>query len=212
MSGTNVSRWADQSGHGADAAQPVAAAQPAFIASDFKGKPALRFNGTSAFLGFNMPINGLTGMTILLVGNNLTNQQGGSVDAQSSAISWGETAWWGMTYLSPFQSGVAYRFGTTQAGNLPHYNRPTSIGANFSLTTAIKSGSTDTLYVNGQNVLSSSGKLDALAGSTNSGYIGRGDFNTYFSGDISEIIVYSRALADAERQTVEAYLIARNLQ
>jgi hypothetical protein len=212
LNGAKVSRWADQSGHGSDATQPMAASQPSFVASGSHGKPVLRFNGTSSFLGFNLPINGLTGMTIVLVGNNRANQQGGDVGANSSAIHWGETAWWGVTYLSPFQTTVPFRFGTTQTGNLPLYNRPASVGTSSTLNTAIKNGTTDTLYVNGQKVLASSGKLATIAASTNTGFIGQGDLSTFFSGDISEILVYNRALTDAERQTVEGIVAARNLQ
>jgi hypothetical protein len=59
---------------------------------------------------------------------------------------WNENAGWGTLYLSPYQSSVALRFGTTQVNNRIDYVRSSSLGSNFSLTTAIKDGTTDSLF------------------------------------------------------------------
>ena len=56
-------------------------------------------------------------------------------------------------------------------------------------------------------VLSQGGKLATIAGCQSTGNVGRGFNNdTYFAGDIAEVLVYNRALTVAERQAVEAYL------
>ena len=125
----------------------------------------------------------------------------------NSALFWNETASWGCVNVSPFQSQVKFRFGTTQTGNLPAYSRPVSAGANFTLTTAMKNAGTDSMYINGALALSQGGKLTALAGISPVGNVGRGyNDNSYFGGKIAEVIVYTRALSDTERQQVEGYL------
>src|SRR6185436_18729997 len=87
------------------------------------------------------------------------------------------------------------------------YNRPASIGSAFSLTTAIKSNTTDNLYINRALVYGQSGKLSTIAACQNTGNVARGyNGNTFFSGDIAEIVVYTRTLSPSEQQSVEAYL------
>ena len=82
----------------------------------------------------------------------------------------------------------------------------------YSLTTAVKNGTSENVYVNGTQVAGLTGKLAAIANTGSQALIGRGT-STYFSGDIAEIIVYTRALPDAERQQVDQYLLAKyNLQ
>jgi hypothetical protein len=109
-------------------------------------------------------------------------------------------------YLSPLQGEVDFRFGTRQPNNLPKYMRPAAIGTKFSVTTAIKEVSVESLYVNGAMVLTQSGKLSPITGVSNVGTVGRGWNNTGFLGQIAEVLVYNRALTAAERQAVEQYL------
>jgi hypothetical protein len=55
-------------------------------------------------------------------------------------------------------------------------------------------------------VLSQGNKSPTLSGTTGAGYIGRGINNTYFNGEISEILVYDRVLSADETAAVEKYL------
>jgi hypothetical protein len=171
------------------------------------GLPVIRFDGVDDFLTFTLPVNGLTGMTLFIVAANTPSQTVGSSRAERAALFWNETADWGTVYLSPFQSTVSFRFGTTQPSNAPLYSRPSSIGANFTVTAALKNGTNDSLYVNGALALSQVGKLSSLAGCQSTGNVGRGyNNNTYFAGDVAEVVVYNRALSASERQSVEQYV------
>src|SRR5262249_30011118 len=109
--------------------------------------------------------------------------------------------------LTPFQSTVNVRFGTTQTGNRILYTRPASVGSAFTLSTALKNGTTDSLYVNEALVVSQSGKSNFIAGCRSTGNLGRG-FNddTFYNGDIAEVLAYTEALSDSDRHTVEEYL------
>ena len=59
-------------------------------------------------------------------------------------------------------------------------------------------------------MVSEGGKLGTLAGNQSTGQLGRGyNNNTFYAGDIAEVLVYDRALSDMERAAVEAYLNER---
>jgi hypothetical protein len=88
-------------------------------------------------------------MTIFLVGESAVEPLSGSGPSTASAIFWNENASWGNTYVSPYQSSVSFRFGTTQAGNQPVYTRAVTVGQDLTITRAVHDGSSDSLYVNG---------------------------------------------------------------
>src|SRR5262249_6186428 len=76
-----------------------------------------------------------------------------------------------------------------------------------SLTAAIKDGTTDSIYVHGKLVASAGGKLATIAGCQPTGNVGRGyNDNTYYAGDVAEVLVYNRALTEMERQGLEQLL------
>ena len=85
-------------------------------------------------------------------------------------------------------------------------NRPVTVGQDFTITRAVHNGSTDSLYVNGVLALSQGRKSSVLQGTTGAGYIGRGVNNTYFQGEINEILVYNRVLSADEAASGESYL------
>ena len=198
-----VISWADQSGHGIQATQSTVNAQPSVVKSG--SLSVVRFDGTRTNLTFPLAINGWTGMTILMVAANSINIP--SASAANAAIFWNETAYWGTTYLSPYQSHVDLRFGTTQTNNGPDYKRTASVGTSLTLTSAIHSGNTDYLYLNGTLAFSQGGKLPSILGTVNTAALGGGINNTFFGGDIAEVLIYNRALSDAERQGIETYLM-----
>jgi hypothetical protein len=210
LNGSGVAQWQDQSGSAVHAAQATAASRPVLTANAVNGKPAVRFDGANDFLTFQLALNGLNGMTIFLVSSPEGAADGGSKGVLNAPIFWNETASWGTVHLSPFSDVIKLRFGTGQSGNLVEYRRPASAANTFSLVTAMKSSQYEALYVNGQQVLTLSGKLQKIANTSGTGNLGRGyNNNTYFQGDIAEVIVYTGALTGADRRQVEQYLQAK---
>ena len=63
------------------------------------------------------------------------------------------------------------------------------------------------MTLNGTLAFSEGGKYPAIQGNVNVGALGKGYGNTFFGGDIAEVLVYNRALSDAERQGIETYLM-----
>jgi hypothetical protein len=205
----NVTGWADVSGGGAGAIQDEPSFGPIFVAqSSANCQPSVLFQG-SAFLKANLPINGLTGMTVFLVSKARTDSADGPYHSTHTAIDWPQNARWGLTYVSPFQTHIAFRFGTGQVNNAPEVLRPLTLGGDFSITTAVHNGSTDTLFVNGQLISTYTGRSSTLAGASGEQFIGMDDQGRYFNGEISEVLVYKRALSDTERNTVVRYLMTK---
>lgn len=203
-----VSEWHDNSEFNNAARQSISSSQPVLVSNAVNGKPAVQFDGAQTFMNFSLPLSGLQEITIILVSANTQNQNGGTVGSSNSAISWDETGYWGTVHLSPFQSSVAYRFGTGQKNNQPIYKRSSSLDSRFSITTSVKNGANEALFVNGANVLKQRGKLSGLAKVSANAHLGRG-YTGYFAGDVAELLIYARALSATERAAVENYLYTK---
>jgi hypothetical protein len=122
---------------------------------------------------------------------------------------WPETASWGCTFFGTYQSTSHFRFGTTQFGNESSVTMPFNRTNSFGLSEWMHGGPTDYMWFNAQNVGTFTGKSPAISGVGNSALLGVGYDNTYYPGDVSEAIVYSRALTTSERQAVEQYLMRK---
>ena len=223
VSGPGVSQWTDRSGNGRHAVQAVAAKQPLFVRNSGGARPAVRFDGVDDFLSFPCPVTGLAGMTMFLVSSTLDERSGGINGSGNAALFWHETENFGTVLLTPSPTKVRYFFGTGQNQAVFAWTRPASIDRAWSLTTAEKTGTDAVLYVQGQEVSRQTSQKTEIAACERVGYLGRGEGDkntnrqfqgqfegwTYFAGDIAEVIVYARALSDAERTQVEQYLLGK---
>jgi hypothetical protein len=201
----SVGTWKDQSGNGHDAT-PTPGHTPSFTADGRTCQGAWLFNGSSSF-DFNLPISGWREMTIFLVARSTKDPPSNFYNSFAAAILWTENAFWGNTFVSPYQTHLYARFGTTRPNTNLTYQRPGGgIGGDFTITRAVHDHETDRLYVNGIRVVSQGGNLPALGGVTGAGTIGAGINGTYYNGEISEILVYDRVLSVQEAAEVESYL------
>lgn len=196
--------WQDQSGHGHNAT--ASANQPGLVFDGRNCKPSFVFGGSQSF-SFNLPIAGWNQMTVFLVAKATTDGTPGAYFSRNSAILWAEDAQWGNTFITPYQTHVYARFGTTQPNNNLSYTRPGGgVGQDFTITRAQHNQGTDSIFVNGVQAFQQTGKLSALGGAGGAGTIGQGVNGTYFTGEISEILVYDRVLSTNEAALVESYL------
>jgi hypothetical protein len=223
-SDNKVTQWDDQSCSGLHA--KLNRGQPMLLNTAIGGRPAIHFNGKGDVLEFKgWSPNGLTAMTIIIVSANTEYQpepgpgkgaEGGSHSTLQSIINWPQPspeARWGIALLSAYQQSVSFRFGTGQNPNINNWKRPASIGDSPTMTMAIHDGATEKLYVEGELVWTQTDKLITITNCASYGYIGRwshgGDNSGWFAGNVAEIIVYTKALDDIERNKVEAYLGAK---
>jgi hypothetical protein len=204
--GSAVNLWEDQSGNANNAVQSIGASAPVLV-NGGNGQQALRFNGSSTFMSISsLPIDGLTGMAIFTVSSC-------SADTTASygtypLLNWPETAYWGATFFGTYRSFSEFRFGTMQVGNENNVSMAFNRTNSFGLNEWTHSGATDSMFLNGQTVTTLTGKSPNIAGVGMSAIIGR-QASSYYPGDVSEIIVYNRALSTAERQAVEQYLMTK---
>jgi hypothetical protein len=218
-----VSAWADLSGNNRHAVQPVPAQQPTFVPRAIGGHPAIRFDGVDDCLTFPCPVTRLAGMSIFLVAATAEERTGGITQAGNAALCWKELENYGVVFLTPFQTKVHFGFGTGQPPCVHVYPRTATLDRGYSVTTAIKSLANVVLFVNGRECLRASGDNRPIAKVEDLGAIGLGmgdrathrrfpgevEGESYFPGEIAEILVYSRALGDAERKAVEQVLLGK---
>jgi hypothetical protein len=209
-SGSAVTQWSDQTTNNRHATQATASSRPTLVNGVINGLPVVRFDGVDDFLTFTLTVNGLGGMSMFLVAANTQNQNPGPSEAERCGLFWNENGGWGTLYLSPYQGSVSMRFGTGQLENRTNYVRSASVGSAFTLSTAVKNGTTDSLFINGTQVVNAGGKLATIANCQSTGNVGRGyNNNTFYAGDMAEVLVYTRALTTTERQQVEQILITK---
>lgn len=186
----NVSTWADQSGNGRHASQPTSGYRPLYVASAQGGRPTLRFDGinpTGDHLIFNTPFAKSMAGTIFF------------------ALTLGsKTGYCALMFRSdnshnPYvRDGKACFFTSSLAaqGTVSIYNTCSILTFQYSSSEYIN------VRTNGSDLVSKSSGL--VTGNWTS--VSAGAYSQDYQGDISEIIIFNRALPDAERIRIEQYL------
>ncbi|CAM4487163.1 putative repeat protein (TIGR02543 family) [Paenibacillus endophyticus] len=205
-----VSSWNDQSGNGMSATQATAANQPILIEDALNGNNALRYNGTAAHLILTpLDLNQNNGATIILVSKSGSSSTGASQSGDSnSPIYFHESGSWGKIYLTPFTDRIMGRYGSGQSNNVVTYVRP-SAKTGYSVSGFMKDGTSEYIYVDGARVQTYTGKLGTIQNNSTTGWIGMAQAGTnksYFNGEIAEILIYNKALSEAEMNTVNQYI------
>ncbi len=167
--------------------------------------------GTEALKGIAGNYNDKEGITIITVGEyeGVDPRKDSNADV-STALFWEESGDWGSMSLAPFKEQVLMRFGIGSSAGVSRYNRLGT--AELSVSTAIKNKGTHTLLVDGEEVLSETGKREKTSGISENMYIGRGKSAgqySYFTGKIAEVLVYDRALSAEESEKVHKYLLEK---
>jgi hypothetical protein len=206
--GAPVAAWTDSSGHGYNATQPDVARRPRWVAEGLNGRPAVRFDAASSTnLAFAPPVAGDFSVVVVF--------------ASARGIGKGQSWYSGAGLLDGDVAGVRSDFGVSLNGFgqvLAGAGSPdTSVasGAGFDdgrnhVATFTRSAATGELvvYVDGRLFQRSGGGTQALTAPPRL-TIGSLQTNTnYFTGDLSEIRVYSTALAGDMRTAVEGELVS----
>jgi len=180
---------------------------PASLAANGIGsRQAVSFNGTSQYLKGSCYANTGTSMTAFIVGKSLNSTQ-----AQSA----GMMSVWGTNSVNDYDNAgnasVFIQNGAT-ANSIMSYRNAALSSTTGTLTNpfvadALFNGTNDTMYLNGTaaTAQNSSGSF-----STTSLILGARWYanttQTYWKGNIGEVLIYNTALSATDRQSVEAYL------
>lgn len=207
----NVSSWADQSGNGNHAVQSTVSDRPTYITSAQGSRPTLRFDGLSDFLNItnlaNIP-SGSQGRTAFVVAKRSNNSNRHILfaflpETATNGSSWVMNLGINAPYTEYYMSYWGYRSIVNGATSDTNSNIFSAIlnGSLASNTTSYKNG---TVLA---NPIVNEGTVDTVP---TYGYVGAQIYTSAlygsFNGDISEIIIYDRALTNNERMVVEEYL------
>ena len=180
-----VSNWTDQSTANNHLTQSVASPQPTFVASGLDGRPTVRFDGALDFLAFTAPVT--TIRTVFWVVNE--------------------------TLAAP----NAYRFllghatGYDFHGGSAHQIWSSSSNASVrNGTTRMNGVAVDGLSTNRPTAPSVLSLVTTGAVAADNFSRDRGNASRSWNGDLAELVIYDRALTDAERAQVEQYLAAKH--
>jgi hypothetical protein len=207
--GSNPAQWDDLSGNGRHATQGTAANQPVIVANALNGRQVRRFDGSNDSLVFPsgfMPIND-SARTVYVVGKQRISTSG-----LRSLFCYG-----GTTDLSRWN----IRFNTNEL-NIECANRLASGGAvanptDFHILGCLHSGGSlsagASMFIDGQiRSLSFSGAATGLLVTTDTNQgIGfrRAVPDSFFNGDIAEILVFQSILSTENRRRIEGYLSSK---
>ena len=215
-----VARWEDKSGNGRHATQSTAANRPARKTAIQGGLDVLRADGTNDFLQTSAFSSNLVRSIFVVAISRETPQ----VDTFAALVCQAD---------GDFGSGDAdpWLIGTTSAGTGASHDRLRGIIRNAANTDFIQN-LVDTAFVTGTPFVTSyinngtgvfrfgasastfpTAGLHATFTKTMSIFAQANDNSTnstnFWDGDIAEILIYSSALSDANRQAVENYLMAK---
>lgn len=213
--GTTLATWADVSGRGLHATQPIASKQPTWTTSGWAGLPTVNFDGTDDVLEAISPVTSsgagdggdFTVYTIFHADRaGGTNAYWGNAGAIITGEYPGYTTDWGVAIGvgGSFNGGV----GTT-TGQIP--GLPASmVSAHIGTFIRSKAAATVQVAVDGVQSEAIAGHNQTLAAGTEVGIGGsptpQSSDGTYLDGRISAIIIFRGAHNTATRKLVESYL------
>lgn len=198
---TSLSSWTDQSGSGNNCSQTGALfRRPLYRSAQVNGNPAIEFDGGTRFFDLNLvPTYGsnFTVITVVRRYNGGTNQffLGSRTASPNPTLSIGYMAAPGLRFAE---------YGTIAQSSTLAFSTgiaPSIAIAEFSTT----SGKRITDVVDGIAYRATNATTTNFA-ATADGWMGRGNSGTGMSGQIAEMIIYTRVLSAAELRQVQTYL------
>jgi probable HAF family extracellular repeat protein len=194
---TNLSTWQDQSGLSNNAIQSSSSYQPVWVTNALNGLPVVRFDGVSQYLNLPSILNSTTQAETLVVLKAASSLPSG----KPSLWRMGGSGSWSLAY--PNSSGqVVEDFGSAAAYNLGVPLQPLDQYHIYEVAAA--AGSWKAWF---GGLLQSTFPGNTYGSSSWSYVLGRESIWGYqFAGDVAEVLVFSRTLADSERTALNAYL------
>lgn len=189
--GDPIGAAVDLSGNGDDALQAITANKPTYRTSVQNGLSVTQCDGGDE-LRTAGDVSAGTDETIFSVAANAADPLTGTICGYTST---------NRLFYASVLNRITYRYNSSSLNFGGH------IQTNWHYIAGSHTGGVSRMFVDGVERLPTGAVADAIRTARFSiGSRGTADFLT---GDIGEIIVYSRALTDSERQQVEAYLASK---
>lgn len=194
-----ASQWNDKSGNGNHASQATGAAQPTYVANRKNGKSSLKFTDGNFM---ELP----SGIFSISNAANTAFAVTKCTDESTDRFILSLIGSGGAERILLFSSSSAGYYGFGQGGGAGAVYA-LSTKSDYGIINAKASGTGQNISVNNNTPSSNS---SAVYGAATSAYIGTySGSGNYYIGDIAELVVYNRALADAETMRVNRYLANR---
>jgi len=201
-----VSSWSDKSGNAKNATQTITANQPLTGVSTMAGKNVLTFDGSSDYLLCNALASAFTGNDTPV--SAFAVYRPATTAGQQAVFCAGNSSTALRQVMHDYGTGSAFRIfkrddamaqviATTSLS-------PVSTPVMMSMSCA---GTTLKAWKDGASFYN--GAFDVGVTTLNTFTLGcraAAALNNFFSGDIAEIIIYSRGLSDAEVNSIQVYL------
>ncbi|MDI1248188.1 MAG: alpha/beta hydrolase [Lacunisphaera sp.] len=201
-----VSLWADLSGNGLHLHQPASAAQPEPIYPE-SGKPFMLLSGDQRMTALAADVmSGATDLTVFVVMRPDSSQ---AANATLFALGTGVSEGFSIRQIGSDANQYALVWPGATSQILQGVEAAiTTVADQTQLLTLVKSGTTQTSYLNGELHAAASvvPDLHALPARVSVG----GLTGEAFSGAIYDLLIYNRALSVTERMAVEDDLLRRN--
>ncbi len=201
IDGAAASGWMDQSGKANDASQTTVSKQPVLLDAAVNGQPTLKFDGTNDSLDIqeNSDLKPER-VTVFVVGRHT---DGGT--AYRTYVRAGGA-------LSKGYALMKRNAASTAGFNINTYTSTYAAGTlpvnTYGVMTGRYNGENIDFFVNGLPTASYASTA-TISYAASPVYIGSTATGNYLQGEIAEVLIFNRALSDAERKGVESYLYAR---
>jgi len=208
-SGQTVGYWTDLSGNGKAATQGSAERRPTYVASapEFDGRPVLQFDGVNDDITSTLDVNqaSIPNMTLMIIYRQVTKTPNSGL--------WGhDNGGWDRLQLMNFtMGGVPDGYGISTGSGWTGVNGLNTNGVVI-YTAALNNGVAGGSYVYVNGLSDATHGLPAFTSSEDAGNASLTLANISSGNSfpcnlqIGEVLVFDRALSDAERGNVEAYL------
>jgi len=195
QSAGQVTAWVDQSGHGLDGIMDLPSREPALVPSGWNGLPVIRFDGAQSL--YLKDTIAPTAFTVFVAGRNrnLTDAHGIFLgpggDTANNQFRWENGSSVLIVGLGNGLPETVFEFGDTRAFHV--------LGARYD-------GSNLTVSRNGTQVGSAH---FTTTGPWQIRQVGGWFSSDFMVGDLAEILVYERALSEADTELTNSYLLQK---
>lgn len=206
-------QWLDQSPRSNHAAAPNDAAQPLWIANAANGHAVLRFDGANDQLVLGR-ISATNNFCVIAVARPTRSHENDPPSPAGVGGVAGQRYLFGAQHGGDYDGGSGLSMGTNGVSVYEHgssympalaaYVGP--LGGALNVVSVNYVNKRPSLYVHGQ--LAQEGFQSPRRQVTSAVEIGTGAYGS-FAGDVAEILIFARALDDAERSEIEQYLADR---
>jgi len=204
--GQSVQEWHDQTTNSRDVTQTTAGNKPTWNTGGQNGYPYITFDGTDDYL-VQSSVLGLTDYPFTII---VVFQQDSSASSEQSVVAINDNSGTGTDYHTIFADANTPALEAASKDGTEYSSTNYYKAGQFMIATGIWSGDTSRkVFFNLVAAPESTDSVNWDAAVLDEFLVGRlknSGARRDFAGDIYEILVYSAALTDAERQQVYTYL------